>query len=139
MIFEHPVSILRNDGIYKGVRYFEEIYKPSRKPWFAGHQIERDLIVLISRLRSNHVSVNDSLLKIKVVDSAACDCGELTQTICHVLWDCPLHQEHRHQLLLELRKLKIQPPCDIITFIKKPNVQVMRIIDNFFKKCSKRL
>lgn len=118
-----------------GKKYFEVYFQQHRtKPWYYKTGLPRRTIVTINRLRANHHSLAVSLLRIKVVDSARCECGFHTQDPTHVLWYCPLYIEERKALLIKLQKHKFQPYDDISTILKKPDIPGCKLICNFFEK-----
>ena len=50
---------------------------------------------IIFRLRTEHCRLRYHLHKMKLVPSAACPCGHITQTVEHVLQHCPLYHTLR--------------------------------------------
>jgi hypothetical protein len=65
----------------KGINYFNKYYSKSTKQWFEAIRINRQVIVMINRLRS---------LKQVIVLSAVCDCGARTETV-----DMPLTSKRK--------------------------------------------
>ena len=126
---------IKEEGALKGRVYFERIYKPSTKPWFSGLNLSREQIVFISRCRSNHLSLRESLFKINVVDSPMCECGHDFQDLNHVLWQCPLGEEHRGALIKDLIKIRQYPPYDVTSFLCQLNITVMNLLYSYLKKC----
>ena len=51
----------------------------------------------IFRLRTGHCSLQAHLKQIGIVDSALCDCKEAEQTVHHILQDCSIWQQQKHQ------------------------------------------
>ncbi|XP_018367304.1 PREDICTED: uncharacterized protein LOC108763880 [Trachymyrmex cornetzi] len=52
----------------KGTRYFEQFHTISKKTWFHESSLSREEIVLINRLRSNHINVNESLHRVNMTE-----------------------------------------------------------------------
>lgn len=134
LAIQDNISQLKEEGTSKGLNYFKRIFKPSTKPWFSGFNLNREKIVFISRCRSKHFSLRESLFKINVVESSACDCGHDLQDLNHILWQCPLGEEH-YSLVEQLIKMKQHPPYDVTSFLCEPNIFVMDLIYCYLKKC----
>ena len=90
---------LMHDSQTKGKQYFQYFYKQSTKPWFHKYKLKRDLIVTTNRCRSDHYNLNASLFKIKVINQPNCECGHELQDLDHILWQCPLFDAQRDELL----------------------------------------
>lgn len=87
------------EGHYKGARFFNKFYDNKRKqPWFDKLNIDRRVVNMINRLRSNHFNLNDSLYRKGYIDSARCDCGAESQDIDHVIFRCNLNDDARERL-----------------------------------------
>lgn len=69
---------------------YEFIQDPTKQ--VEGFQLARNIWVTLNRIRVNHGRCNSSLFKWGTIDSASCDCGELTQTIPHIINFCPLRR-----------------------------------------------
>ncbi|KAL4104257.1 hypothetical protein QTP88_019566 [Uroleucon formosanum] len=54
-----------------------------------GHQLPRREWVVLNRLRTGHGRCKELLHKWKMADLPDCDCGHLSQTIHHIIKDCP--------------------------------------------------
>ena len=72
----------------KGTLYYEHFYTASRKTWFHKVSLSREEIVLVNRLRSNRININESLHRVQMIESSACPCGDPCQTINHFLFHC---------------------------------------------------
>ena len=55
-----------------------------------GHQLPRREWVVLNRLRTGHGRCKELLHKWKMADLPDCDCGHPSQTIHHIIKDCPL-------------------------------------------------
>lgn len=129
--------LLEEDGQVKGVIYFSRIRPLTPKLWYKGLKLSREMFVFISRCRSNHYSLNQSLHKINVVHSSNCECGQDPQDLNHILWQCPLHDHHRRMLMNRLATLRIHPPLDLVSFLCPPNIEVLQIIYHYLKDIDK--
>ena len=68
----------------------------------------RNISTAIQRLRIGHTSLNAHLHRLKLINSPDCQyCGE-SETIKHVLLDCPRYYSRRILFRQALQKLKIQ-------------------------------
>lgn len=139
LIHRDQISELKEQGLIKGRIYFQRLYDPSVKPWYAGLNLRREIVVLATRCRSNHIGLNESLHRINIIDSPACPCGNESQDINHILWQCSMYDSQRIKLVQELIKLRHYPPYDVTSFLRKPDVQVIIYIDSFIKKCEIKL
>ena len=74
------------------------------------------------------------IVVVDVVDDPKCNCGDENQDLNHILWQCPLLEEHRPKLLEKLISCKLYPPFDIKMFIIEPNIQAMTYVYNFLDK-----
>lgn len=126
------------EGLLKGIHYFQRIEELPTKPWYKGLNLKRDMQVFISRARSHHYSLNESLKKIGVSASPNCECQEI-QNLNHVLWQCHLHQEQRDRLIKKLAMLKLHPPFDIDSFLFPPNIEVLQNIYSFLCEINKKI
>ena len=100
---DESIKIIKNQGLIKGKTYFERYYYKSSRPWFVEHTLTRDLIVTICCCRSNHHSLKESLLKIKVVNKDMCECEMGVQDLNHVIWQCRLFDVQRKSSVVWLK------------------------------------
>jgi len=105
----------------------------SPKPWYYDKPINRNDIVLINRIRSNHYNLNYSLFRKKMVDSAACQCGESRQDINHIIFYCPLTIPKSLHLRTFLIKSYPHSPIDIMPILDNPSPKLIRLMTAFFK------
>lgn len=122
----------------KGVQYFRKIYCKQKKPWYYHYTIDRRAIVTVSRIRSNHYSLNHSLNRKNLVDDPSCSCGHPIQDINHVVFDCPETANHAQPLRNFVARISIGAFCrkDIFEVLKKPSVQLCRLVSAFCKACN---
>ncbi|XP_062541669.1 uncharacterized protein LOC134219323 [Armigeres subalbatus] len=78
---------------------FSIVPKVSARAWFRGEDLSRGFIRTMSRLMSNHYSLNAHLYRINLVDSNLCRCGAGYDDIDHVVWYCSENDASREQLL----------------------------------------
>lgn len=133
------IRAIQEDGKLKGIQYFNRIYTHSSKPWFEGHSLSRKELVFISRCRSGHVALNESLIKINLAQTAECECGHGPQNLNHVIWSCPKFNVQREDLLRKLLGIKQFPPYDILSYLQAPNVPVMLMIHRFVCDCDLKI
>ncbi|XP_011705817.1 PREDICTED: uncharacterized protein LOC105461018 [Wasmannia auropunctata] len=67
---------LEEISLVKGTQYSELYLNDSQKTWYFNKGLNREEIVSISRIRSNHYNLNYSLFRKNIVDSPECPCGE---------------------------------------------------------------
>ena len=134
--------MIESMGTQKGTYYFQNYYTKSRKTWFSKYNSQkRDLIVSVVsviRSRSGHISLNESLYKIIVVDSPRCPCGDERQSLDHFILYCINCVKERKIFLEKLAKIKIfiLPPFSVSTFLVKPDIKVMILLIEFTKNCN---
>ncbi|XP_062561782.1 uncharacterized protein LOC134225599 [Armigeres subalbatus] len=78
---------------------FSIVPKVSGRAWFRGEDLSRGFIRVMSRLMSNHYSLNAHLYRINLVDSNLCRCGAGYDDIDHVVWFCSENDASRERLL----------------------------------------
>ena len=85
-------EIVTSEGKYKGIKYFNNFYKETdSKPWFSKVTTSRYHITTLNRIRANHYSLGESILKKNLIQSASCPCGTDIQDIDHIVFECPLY------------------------------------------------
>ncbi|KYN08186.1 hypothetical protein ALC62_00832 [Cyphomyrmex costatus] len=72
----------------KGTLYYENFYSQSKHTWFHDFHISREEIIHVNRIRSNHINVNESLYRVNMTESPACECGDPRQSINHLIFHC---------------------------------------------------
>ncbi|KZC13904.1 hypothetical protein WN55_06243 [Dufourea novaeangliae] len=106
-------------------------YEARKKPWFHSLDLPREFIVRFTRIRSNHYNAAASLARTGIKLDPQCECSYPYQDFNHLLWNCPKFSDHRKTLLHKLRETNWTPPYCITTFLKGPNIGVLRIINAF--------
>ncbi|XP_066596498.1 uncharacterized protein [Prorops nasuta] len=124
---------LFQEGTYKGTIYFDRYYRNCRQPWFKRLSQPRDFITWVNRARSNHYHLRSSLARVKIIKNAACDCGNTVQDLNHILWNCPLLEEVRSQIVARLRKLNYFSPYSIEEFLALPKIKPLSFLFGFLK------
>lgn len=72
------------------VRNSELVNDPTLKP--AGFDIPRKAWVRLNRVRTGHGNCAHFLYLWNMKDSTCCDCGEMDQTMLHIVNDCPIRK-----------------------------------------------
>lgn len=128
-------TVIVNEGLTKGVKYFQTFYTDSKKPWYYNKSLNRETIVTVNRCRANHYSLNESLYRINVVNSPLCKCEQSHQNINHILFQCSLYNEYRVKLLRELAKINLRLPLNVDNIISQPNIPACIAMLNYLKQC----
>ena len=131
--------VIEEEGKKKGRIYFDSYYKNTKKPWFHKKNLPREIIVSINRFRSGHYNLAKSLCRIGIFNSEECDCNYVTQDLNHVIWQCPLFDTQRIELINKLGKNKLYLPLDIHIFLIEPNIKALEIICDFLTKCNLKI
>lgn len=64
------------EGKFKGTKNFNQFYvEERRKPWFNKINLDRSLVSMVNRLRTNHYNLNESLHRKEYTGSPRCECG----------------------------------------------------------------
>lgn len=129
-------TLIEELGKTKGKEYFQYYYKNNLKPWFAGSTLSREIIVTINRCRSNHYHLAASLSRVGIIDDPKCDCNHEQQDINHVVWQCPLFDAQRGNLIQKLNRCGLRPPWNIKHLLVQPNTKACTYIYYFLKECN---
>lgn len=129
-------EIIEKKGLTKGAKYFKNFYCKTKKSWFHNVNLNRAQIVTINRSRADHYNLSASLARINIIDSAKCQCGNETQDLNHILWQCELYDTERLKLIKKLEKLRLYLPLNVDNIIAKPNIEACKCISVFFDKCN---
>ncbi|XP_058815695.1 uncharacterized protein LOC131679123 [Topomyia yanbarensis] len=113
--------------------------KVSTKAWFKGLDVSRDFIRVMSRLMSNHYTLDAHLRRIGLAEGNHCACGEGYHDIEHVVWSCTEYREARSQLVdsLQVRGRPIHVPVRDILAYRDP--LYMELIYHFLKTASVKI
>ncbi|KYM97369.1 Pol polyprotein [Cyphomyrmex costatus] len=131
---------LTNAARFKGTKHAELYQNSSPQPWFYSKSLEREEILLVNRIRSNHYNLNESLFRKGMTASAACHCGFECQDVNHIIFDCPKSRNKSEHLLNFLfNKYPRSIPNDIFLLLKKPSAGLCRRLLDFFKLLDVRL
>ncbi|CAK9813884.1 hypothetical protein ANTPLA_LOCUS8023 [Anthophora plagiata] len=117
-----------------GTKYFSTYFQNKKKPWFDDIKLPKNIINWVCRARANYYNLGESLHKINLANSPMCQCGTNKHNLNHILWQCPLLEQHRRQLTNDLRRKGWQSPWSIETFLSKPYVNELKIISRFLQK-----
>lgn len=122
---------IKEEAGQKGIFYFNNYFKESNKPWFCKLNLKRDFITWVNRCRANHYHLAESLERKNFISEKKCKCDFDTQDLNHVIWDCPLLEKHRTQMITDLERQKHIPPYSISDFLIGPDVKALKIIFNY--------
>lgn len=102
------------------------------KPWFKGIDLSRGNIVTMNRLRSEHCCTPSHLMRIHVVDSDLCGCGERGD-IPHIFFNCRDNMMNCSRLyddLINTRRIT-NFPLNIYDLIFSNDITVYILLYNF--------
>lgn len=119
---------------HKETKYFNHFYFSNSHPWYYGKPFQREFISLVNRLRANHYQLAASLFRINLAPSPECQCGYPEQDPNHIIWQCPLYNLGRRDLITNLCTKGYYPPYTIDTFLFQPNIAPLLCIHKFLKK-----
>ncbi|KYN09116.1 hypothetical protein ALC57_18747 [Trachymyrmex cornetzi] len=112
----------------KGTRYYELYHTPSMRTWFHEEILSRNEIVLINRLRANHVNTQESLHRIDIVNSSACPCGDSRQTVNHLIFHCVTYNKDSLPIRKYIENKFPDSPQDILPALSSPSPRLCRLI-----------
>ncbi|KYN21743.1 hypothetical protein ALC57_05877 [Trachymyrmex cornetzi] len=116
----------------KGLHYDQHFRSQTLVPWFTKLSLNREEIVLINRLRSNHYYLNYSLYRKNIVASKACPCGDPQQDINHIIFHCPFTSPKSEKLISFINNISdIQN--DIFPLLKNYSPKLIRLLLAFLK------
>ncbi|VDO16643.1 unnamed protein product [Brugia timori] len=115
------------------------IPKVSKQPWFKGLDVGRDFIRMMSRLMSNHYSLNAHLFRVGLRDSNLCDCGQGYQDADHIIWSCAEHRDVRYELYDSLRARGKQLNVPVREILAVRDLDFMKLIYEFLTNSDNRL
>lgn len=128
-------NLVKVQGLRKGKIFFENFDNDKLKPWYHNINQPREFIATINRCRSNHYTLAASLGRIGIIESCKCNCGCDIQDLNHVIWQCPIFDRQRINLIKSLMKLNEYPPFNITNFLASLDIQALLCIHDFLKKC----
>ncbi|XP_053976399.1 uncharacterized protein LOC128875092 [Hylaeus volcanicus] len=134
-------EIGRSKGAYYFSNFWEHKKKVKFKPWFQkfGNILDRHAIRSISRIRSNHYNLKESLGRKGIIDDQICDCKMEEESVDHVLFRCPFRTIPRLKMFDKIGTLinncnynvaqiisseKISALKEIIAFLKEANIEL---------------
>lgn len=123
-------------GTYKGIHYTKHFLTNNKKPWFHDKNLNRKSTVSLNRLRSGHTSLNESLYKIKIVDSPICSCTNFIQSANHIIWQCSQFDKERKQLMETIREVIPTGPLHLDEILCDMNTEALFALAEFIKKIS---
>ena len=88
---------------------------------------------MMSRIMSNHYTLNAHLRSIGLVDSNHCVCGEGYHDIEHVVWTCAEFRGARSLLVDSLRARGRSPNVPVRDVLARLDVEYMSAIYKFLK------
>lgn len=92
----------------KGKFHFEHAKQISLKPWFKEMQFDTLDTIILSRIRSGHMTTKDRLAKWNLIPNDRCDECSVTENFEHLLYECPTYQSVRSLFPNLMNKIPIQ-------------------------------
>ncbi|XP_053975327.1 uncharacterized protein LOC128874492 [Hylaeus volcanicus] len=114
-------------GNHKGIKFFREIgpdlHRKNYKSWFHKwrHNLDRETIRVISRIRANHYNLRESLARKNFISCGKCDCDQADEDIYHVIFDCGLYNQERSLIWEKMEKEIELVAKSVIELIKLNN------------------
>ncbi|XP_044743249.1 uncharacterized protein LOC123305559 [Chrysoperla carnea] len=118
----------------KGRKLYALQPAPALQTWFHEWDVGRKNITTIGRLRTGHNSLPAHLHKINVVPDTNCRCGYPYCDINHVIFACPLFNQHRPMLLSSLARMGVFGPYFIPHLLSLNNYDILSTICSFLNK-----
>lgn len=124
-------EMLHHDSLIKGKKYFEKKSKILDSCWFDKLSVDRNLIVFICRLRSNHTRRMEHLFDKNIHVDNLCECGDEVQTLNHLFFYCRLKINESEILLLKLYESDPLFIKDVVVLAFLGNVKIYRLLFTF--------
>lgn len=118
--FSSTCKHIRELSASNGVHYTKAYLNERHRTWFHGLNLSSKVITTISRCRVGHYSLAASLARIGIVDSPLCISNMGDQDLDHVLWQCPLFDKQRTELVREQIKIRVYPPNTSLVILHDP-------------------
>jgi len=122
-----------NSFRYKGINYYLRFFDKVEYRWFFKLSLNREEIVIINRIRSDHYNLNQSLHCKGYITSSACLCGDPYQDINHIIFHCDLTRTYASPLIKYLKHRYPTLPIDIFPILLNPSPKLCRLLVAFFK------
>jgi ribonuclease HI len=107
----------------------------SLSPWFRDITDEdRNYIVTLSRILTNHTRTRNHLNRIQIVDDPICVCSENYETVDHILWQCSRFASEREQLKTSLESQEDSFATPIRDLLGQRKFDVLRDCMQFIKE-----
>lgn len=119
-IWQDQYSLISAD---KGKFHFEHAKQTSLKPWFKNMHFETLDTIMLSRIRSGHMTTKDRLAMWNLIPNDRCDLCSVTEDLWHLLYDCPKYHSIRSQFPNLINRIPIQ-----IILAKKNEAEYMAIV-----------
>jgi len=101
--------------------------------WYHNKPFNRNEIVLINRIRSNHYNLNYSLHRKNIFPSAACSCGDPRQDINHIIFYCPNTIMKSRHLRVYLRENFPHYNINIFPALRDLNPKLIRLLLSYLR------
>jgi hypothetical protein len=129
----------RESGKQKGRKCFEYYHQNNDKPWFHRFRLRRKCITSINRIRNGHYCLKECLIQFNIVNTEMCECGEVKETINHILWQCQLFEEFKVQVVEDIMKCKTFPPYCIEDILHCMLPVAVILVARFISSINKRI
>ncbi|CAL7946859.1 unnamed protein product [Xylocopa violacea] len=140
-IWEKMKIKITNQAQWKGIKYFSRKNNlGNRKPWFKKLKgVSREAITILSRIRSNHYNLAQSLWRKNLTPSPQCECGLEKEDINHLTWNCPKYLIQRIKLMEKMNKKGINIGKDIEELMAEGEAWMLRCIAAFLKTTKRNI
>ncbi|KYN05751.1 hypothetical protein ALC62_03316, partial [Cyphomyrmex costatus] len=117
----------------KGTLYYENFYSQSKHTWFHDFHISREEIIHVNRIRSNHINVNESLYRVNMTESPACECGDPRQSINHLIFHCDKYSNNSIPIRNFIANKFPDSPQNLLPALNPPSPKICRLLLAFMK------
>lgn len=128
------------NNLHPTSHYYKIATEISQSCWFQKYPYTREEIVLISRLRTNHILSCQRLHKIGLNVSDVCViCGEQPGTIHHMILQCSKFPEESNRLYKQLSSIGFQFPTNITQIVLHPSPKVAQALSRYVSRTKLKL
>lgn len=137
----NAIDILVSESQYKGARYFNLIERVLETPWYKKipKHIGRNVICLISRIRTYHTAINAHLWDKNIVASSNCPCGHHSQNLNHLFFECPRYSAHSDWLIAILMSSTQIRELDVPRLAFSSDIGIYELLHDFVIRTGLRI
>lgn len=128
---KNSCDFILDQSQFKGTNYFSNKTKILDKPWFRTCNKKREMICLISRLRTGHTCCSSHLTNKNIKSDRGCECGWHDQNLDHIFFDCSLYFDNACKLWIDICKVKPDADKNVVALAFSGDWKVYKLLFDF--------